>query len=102
MKAMPIIRVSSSALGACERAIAKASSTRKRMPRSRMARRAKAGRSRHTSLGSLDDCMIRVPPLTRPFSGLVCENTWWSGATTTSTSSSSALVTSTGSGDSVM
>ena len=45
---------------------------------------------------------MKVPPSTRPRSGLVWLNTLWSGEMTISTSSSSALVIFTGSGLSVM
>ena len=46
--------------------------------------------------------MMKVPPATRPLSGLVWLNTLWSGEMTISTSSSSALVILIGSGVSVM
>ena len=69
---------------------------------SRIAFRACAGSSRQTSSGDRLVCSMKVPPCTRPLSGLVWMNALWSGAMTTSTSSSSALVSQIGSGLRVM
>ena len=102
MNAMPIMRVSSSGVGACFFATVKASTTRKLMFFSRMVRRAYDGRARQTSIASRSDWRMNVPPSIRPLRGLVWTNAWWSGEITTSTSSSSALVNSTGSGLKVM
>ena len=102
MKAMPIMRVSSSGVGAWRLATAKPSRTKKLIFLSRMVLRARSGSSFHTSSGDSCDCRMKVPPSTRPRSGLVWLNTLWSGEMTISTSSSSALVSSTVSGLSVM
>ena len=64
--------------------------------------RARSGSSRHTWAGDRFVCIMKVPPSTNPFRGLVWLNTLWSGDTTISTSSSSALVILTASGLSVM
>ena len=99
---MPIMRVSSSGVGACFLATAKASTTKNRMRRSRMAR----ARMRRQFAPGLQrdwlDCSTKLPPSASPRSGLVWLNTLWSGEMTISTSSSSALVSLTGSGLSVM
>ena len=102
MKAMPIMRVSSSGVGAWRLATAKPSRMKNLIFFARSVRRACSGSSFHTSSGDRLDCSMNVPPSTSPRSGLVWPNTLWSGEITISTSSSSALVSLTGSGLSVM
>ncbi len=74
MKAIPIMRVASSGVGALRLATAKASMIKKLIFFSRMVFLNTGGNSAHTFSGVLDDCKIKVPPSTSPLSGLVCTN----------------------------
>jgi len=75
MNAIPIMRVSSSGVGACCFATAKASTMKKRIPFSLIVRRALRGSSRQTCSGVSEVCSMKVPPSASPLSGSVCEKT---------------------------
>ena len=66
MNAMPIMRVSSSGVGACFLATANASIVKTLIFLSRIVLRACSGSSLHTATGSRFDCRMNVPPSSEP------------------------------------